>query len=133
MPSNNITEELIEAARHLRDVVRTRDPPLGYIRGQAVGPQDRAARLIILNWLAEKFEDSLLTRLLREINPIATRRIFNNFLDGRMEFDDTILECVQRANDSGHEATALECCTTIQLLDEALIMVNSPFMVESSK
>jgi hypothetical protein len=121
------------AAQHLRDVVGTRqDPPLGFKPRQAVGLKDRLARVIVLQWLVEKFDGSLLTRLLNHINPIATRRLFNEFLDGKRTPENTLAVCVQMALASGHDPTALEWTMTSLLLDEAWQIQNSPSMVESS-
>jgi hypothetical protein len=119
-----ITDELVEAIYQLREA-KTRDPPLGFKRGQAVGPRDKAARGILLDWLADKFPDSLL-HWLSCFNPVGTLRVFNEFLDERSNYEDTMEECYQRAKNSGHAATALEWCSMSMLLDEALFILNSP-------
>jgi hypothetical protein len=118
------------AAEHLRDVVRTRDPPLGFKRGQAVSLKDLIARRIVLLWLTVKFDASLLTRLLNDINPIATRRLFNQFLDGERTPENTLAVCVEMSMASGHDPTALEWTTTSMLLDEAWEIQNSPSILE---
>lgn len=125
--STKITGELFAlAASHIRDVVMVRDPPpLGFKRGQAVGLVDNIAQLVVFQGLVEKFEDSLLNRLQRDINPIATRRVFCQFMDGQRTPEHTLAVCVEIAKASGHEATGLECCTTYLLLDEARMIQNS--------
>jgi hypothetical protein len=125
-PTTNKKKLFIFAAQHLRDVVRTRDPPLGFKRGQAVDLKDTMARLIVLQWLTRKFEGSLLTCLLNDINPIATRRLFNEFLDGEKTPENTLALCVQIAMASGHDTTASEWTMTSMLLDEAWEIQNSP-------
>jgi hypothetical protein len=123
-----ITDEFLDAVSHLRDVLQTRDPAtVGYTRGQAVVPMDFVARFIVLNWLADTFEDSLMTRLLRTINPTAARRIFNDFLDGKWGLFETMIQCSMHTTVSGHEVTELEWGTMAQLLNEAVSLVhNSP-------
>jgi hypothetical protein len=125
--------ELLGAILHLRIVVNNRNPPLGYKKGQAVGQDDFASRQTILHWLVEKYPDSLLHRLLKNINPIATRRVFNHLLDGRSTKSEALEEFCQQARDSGHKVTELECITTSMLIDEAFWVVDSPFVVESSR
>jgi hypothetical protein len=130
-----ITEELFLAAvSHLRNVVQTRDPPIGYSRGQAVGPIDFTARFIVLEWLADKFKDSLMTRLLRTINPTAAHHIYNGFLDGKWGLFETMIQCTMHTTASGHELTELDWRTMAQLLNEAVSLVqNSPIKVQSSE
>jgi hypothetical protein len=130
--SSSITGlELLDALFQLRVVARHRIPPLGFKQGEAVGPKDKAAQLIILRWLVEKHQDSLLPSLMMEKDPTATRRVFNQFLDGRRNFEATLEEFCTQARELGHEATLTESLCTMQLLDEALFVLNSPFMVES--
>ena len=122
-------EELLKALFRLRVVAKNRIPPLGFKRGQAVGPEDKDARLTLLHWLTVVVPGSLLHRLLKSVNPaalISVHRIFNSFLDDRINFEDTMEEFYQLAwTESGHEATALEWCTMSILLDDALFMQNS--------
>jgi hypothetical protein len=127
-----ITEELfLVAVSHLRDLVQTR---IGYSRGQAVGPIDFTARFIVLEWLADKFKDSLMTRLLRTINPTAAHRIFNGFMDGKLGLFETMIQCTMHMTASGHELTELDWRTMAQLLNEAVSLVqNSPIKVQSSE
>jgi hypothetical protein len=120
-------KELLGAILHITVVMNNRRPPLGFKRGQAVGPEDFSARRTILYWLVEKFPNSMLTRLLSDINPIAGRRIFNQFLDGKRDHGDALEECYQRCRMSGHETTALEWCMTSMLLDDAVSVLNSPY------
>jgi hypothetical protein len=124
--------EILGALLHLTIVVNNRNPPLGYKRGQAVGPDDFASRRTVLHWLVEKYPNSLLHRLLKNINPIATCRIFNQLLDGRSTYSEALEECCQLARDSGHDVTDVECITTSILIDEAFRVLDSPFMVDQT-
>jgi hypothetical protein len=114
-----INEKLfVFAAEHLRDVVRTRDPPLGFKSGEAVGLKDLIARGIVLVWLMGKFDVSLLACLVN-INPIDSHRLFNQFMDGKRTAENTLGVCVEMSMACGHDPTALEWTTTSMLLDEA--------------
>jgi hypothetical protein len=119
-------EELLDALFRLRVVARNRIPPIGFERGQAVGPEDKAAQLIILQWLLEKYPDSVLPSLMEEKDPTATIRVFNQFIDGISNFEETLEEFCMQARDLGHEPTVSEYFITVQLLDEALSILNSP-------
>ena len=125
-------EELIDALFQLKVIARYRPPRLGFKKGQAVGPQDKAAQLIILRWLMEKYPDSLLPSLMMEKDPTATRRVFNEFLDGRRNFESTLEEFCMQAREMGHEATQAEILKTSQLLDKALFVLNSSLKVDIS-
>ena len=130
--SSNVTGlELLDALFQLNVVARHRTPPLGFKEGEAVGPKDKAAQLVVLRWLVEKHPDSLLPSLMMEKDPTATTLVFKQFLDGRRNFESTLEEYCMQARDLGHEATLSEQCCTMQLLDEALSALNSPSMVES--
>jgi hypothetical protein len=131
--SQSVTgEELLDALFQLKVVARYRIPPLGFKKGQAVGPRDKAAQLIILRWLVEKYPDSLLPSLMMEKDPTATCRVFNEFLDGRRNFDSTREEFCMQARELGHEATLVEVLSTMQLLDEALFVLNSSLLAAES-
>jgi hypothetical protein len=131
--SHSITgEEFLDALFQLKVVARYRIPPLGFKKGQAVGPRDKAAQLIILRWLVEKYPDSLLPSLMMEKDPTATRRVFNQFLDGRRNFESTLEEFCMQARELGHEATLAEISTTSQLLDEALFVLNYSLLTAES-
>jgi hypothetical protein len=121
--------EVLGAILHLTLITNNRNPPLGYKRGQAVGPEDFSARRTVLLWLVEKFPNSMLIRLLTaDIDQrIAGHRIFNQFLDGKMNYVDTLEECNQRCKASGHETTPLEWTMTSKLLHEASFVLNSPY------
>jgi hypothetical protein len=123
-----LTDEFLDAVSHLRDVCQTRDPAtIGCKRGQAVTPIDHDARRILLDWLADKFEDSLMTRLLRTVNPTAALRVFNDFLDGKWGLFEAMIQCTMHTTASGYELTELEWGTMAQLLNEAVSLVqNSP-------
>ena len=119
--------ELLDALFRLKVVAKYRTPPLGFKAGQAVGPEDKAARLTVLHWLVEKYPDSLLPSLVMEKDPTSTHRVFNAFLDGTRDFEKTLEELSMQARDLGHEATLSELMTTTQLLDKALFVLNSTF------
>jgi hypothetical protein len=132
--SSTITgEEFIDALFQLKVIARYRIPPLGFKEGEAIGPKDKAAQLVILCWLVEKYPDSLLPSLMMEKDPTATRRVFNQFLDGRRNFEDTREEFCMQARELGHEATLVEVLSTMQLLDEALHVLNSTLTESSAK
>ena len=118
-------EEFFAAASHLRDVVRLREPQLGFKKGQARGPEDLKARLTVLQGLADKFDRSLIHRLLKDINPIATRRIFNQLLDGQRTYAEAMNEATQRCMDFGRKPDAIEFAQMSQLFDEALMIQNN--------
>ena len=120
-------DQLLGAILHLTIVVNNRNPPLGFKRGQAVEPEDFDSRLTVLNWMVEKYPDSLLHRLYTNINPIATRWIFNQLLDGKRTYLNAMEECCQRARDYGHEPTLLECITSSMLIDDVFKVLDSPF------
>jgi hypothetical protein len=124
--SRKVTEEeFLAAASHLRDVVRLREPQLGFKQGQARGPEDREARLTVLQGLVDKFDRSLLHRLLKDVNPIATRRIFNELLDGKRTYAEAMDEATQRSLDSGRKPEAIEWMEMSLLFDEALMIQNN--------
>ena len=125
MSSTISGQELIDALFQLKVIARYRTPPLGFKEGEAVGPEDKAAQLVILRWLVERYPDSLLHILMMEKDPTETRRVFNQFLDGRRNLEDTREEFCMQARDLGHEATQAEILCTMQLLDEALHVLNS--------
>lgn len=119
--------ELLFAIHHVREILGKRDPPLGFKRGQAVGPKDYAARLVILNAVRKDYKEGLLNHLM-DIDPIETRRFFNEILDGRRTFDDTVVaESVRRVQASGHNPTVHERSQTAEQFEAAMKMHDLDF------
>jgi hypothetical protein len=91
---------------------------VGYKKGQAVWPEDTAARLVIFNFVLKMYNKGLLNRLI-DVDPFATHRLFNDFMDDRLTYDFTVDECIRRAEASGPYPTAEEWNATGKQLVEA--------------
>jgi hypothetical protein len=109
--------EFLDAVCHLREMT-SRVPLFGFKIGEAVAPEDTAARLVILNFVLNVYKEGLLNRLM-EVDPFATRRLFNDFMDDRRTFDFTVDECIRRAEASGPYPTKEEWISTGKQLVEA--------------
>jgi hypothetical protein len=109
--------EFLDAVCHLRQMSK-RVPPVGHKKGQAVWPEDTAARLVIFNFVLNIYKEGLLNRLV-DVDPLATHRLFNDFMDDRWTFDFTVDECIRRAEASGPYPTAEEWNATGKQLVEA--------------
>ena len=109
--------EFLDAVCHLRKMAK-RVPPRGHEKGHAVWPEDTAARLVIFNFVLKVYKEGLLNRLMN-VDPFATTRLFNDFMDYRRTFDYTVDECIRRAEASGPYPTVEEWTATGKQLVEA--------------
>jgi hypothetical protein len=133
------SQEVLDAVHNLRFVIAGRPefPTPKYF----AGPQEMYARHVFFHWVVERFQGSLFYSLAKEmgehgeIGRFRSRRLFNAFIDGRLDLMTATLEAHKAVKELRGDPKAnylAETRMTMLLLEEVYVILNCPSMVESS-
>ena len=134
------SQEVLDAVHNLRFIIAGR--PLFPTPKYFAGAQEMHARCIFFHWVVDRFEGSLFYYLAKEVagdhgrgtGRFTSRRLFNAFIDGRMDIKQVTSEADKAVREiSGHEGNLMaEIRLTFLFLEEVYTILNSPSMVEIS-
>ena len=133
------SQEVLDAVHNLRFIIAGRPefPTPKYF----AGAQEMHARHVLYHWAVERWNGSLFYYLAKEMpgehggtGRFASRRLFNAFIDGRMNIMDATWEAHKAVREiSGKDGDLMvETRLTLLLLKEVYTILNSPSMVECS-
>jgi hypothetical protein len=134
------SQEVVDAVHNLRFIIAGRPefPTPKYF----AGAQEMYARHVFFHWIVDRFQGSLFYSLAKELGGehgetgrFTSRRLFNAFIDGRLDIMHATWEAHKAVKElCGNKANLLgETRMTILFLEEVHSILNSPSItVESS-
>jgi hypothetical protein len=133
------SQEVLDAIHNLRFIIAGR--PEFSTPKYFAGAQEMYARHVFFHWIVDRFQGSLFYSLAKELGGqhgetgrFTSRRLFNAFIDGRLDIMHTTWEAHIAVKElCGNKANLLgETRMTILFLEEVYSILNSPSTVESS-